>query len=74
MLRQLLELSTLSLRSPLAYVNQQHSLKSEIALSICIPDPILKWHKLVGIKDNGGNELHYIDFLISFGFSINGSN
>ena len=34
----------------------------------------MKWHKLVGIKDNGGNELHYIDFLISFGFSINGLN
>ena len=48
---------TLSLRSPLSYINQQHNLESEIALSIYIPDPILmKGHEIVGIKDNDGNE------------------
>lgn len=50
--------------SPLSYIHQQHSRQSEIALSIYIPYPILKkWHELVGIKDERGNELNYIDLL-----------
>ena len=50
--------------SPLSYIHQQHSRQAEIALSIYIPYPILKkWHELVGIKDERGNELNYIDLL-----------
>ena len=46
--------------SPLFYINQQRSLESEIALSIYIPYPILmKWHELVGMKDERGNEFNY---------------
>ena len=48
--------------SPLSYIIQQRSLESEIALSIYIPYPVLmKWHELVGIKDQRRNELNYID-------------
>ena len=50
--------------SPLSYLHQQHSRQSETALSIYIPYPILKkWHEPIGIKDERGNELNYIDLL-----------
>lgn len=50
--------------SPLSYIKQQCVQESRIALAIYIPYPILmKWHELVGIKDERGNELNYIDLL-----------
>ena len=51
--------------SALPFINQQRSVESEIvALSIYIPYPILmKWHELVGIKDDRGYELDYVDLL-----------
>ena len=50
--------------SPMFYINQQRRLESEIALSIYMPYPILmKWHELVGMKDERGNELNYINLL-----------
>ena len=46
--------------SPLSYIKQQCVQESRIALAIYIPYPILmKWHELVGIKDERGNELNY---------------
>ena len=50
---------------PLPFINPQRSLESVIAaLSIYIPYPILmKWHELVGIKDDRGSELDYVDLL-----------
>ena len=56
--------------SPLSYINQKRRLESEIYLSIYIPYPILmKWHELVRMKDERGNEFNYIDLL---NFSIPG--
>jgi hypothetical protein len=50
--------------SPLCYVRQQCVAASQIALAIYIPYPILlKWHTLVGMKDDKGKKLDYIDLL-----------
>ena len=60
--------------SPLSYINQQRSLESEVSLSIYIPYPILmKWHELVRMKDERGNEFNYID-LPNFRFLVDGLN
>ena len=47
----------------LPFINQQGSLESEIAVpSIYIPYPtLMKWHELVGMKDDRGTELDYVD-------------
>ena len=61
--------------SPLSYINQQRRLESEIALSIYMPYPILmKWHELVEMKDERGNEFNYTLIFLIFGFLVDGLN
>ena len=53
--------------SSLNYINQPQVDDSDIALAVAIPYPVLmKWHGLVGTKDDEGNTLDYITLLNSW--------
>ncbi|KXJ26085.1 hypothetical protein AC249_AIPGENE6484 [Exaiptasia diaphana] len=50
--------------SSFSYINQSHVNDSDIAVAVDIPYPVLmKWHGLVGTKDDEGNTLDYITLL-----------